>query len=314
MVPPVTDPGVHVARTTALLANASDAVEELEEVRETATGLYDALISSLPRLGVAIVIVLFGWLLGRLVRMVLRRRFTQTRSPSFAAVMSRVGGIVTIIVATLVAITVTFPSVQPVDVLASLGFFSVAVGFAFQDILENTLAGILLLFRQPFQGGDQIDLAGQRGTVEGITIRETRLRTFDGELLIVPNAEVYKNRILVQTAYPEKRWSFVVGVSYDDDLDTARNAAIEAVNSVPEVLAAPPPRALLVELGASTVNIEVQFWTGSRQGDGLATRDHVIDAVKAAMDAAEVSMPSDIVELAATRSFAAALRAGDREG
>ena len=284
------------------------------EVRETATSLYESFVASMPRLGVAVAIVGFGWLFARLVRMVLRRRFSRTRSPSFAQVMSRVAGVVVIVLAVLVAVTVTFPSVKPVDVLASLGFFSVAVGFAFQDILENTLAGILLLFRQPFQGGDQIDLAGQRGTVEGITIRETRLRTFDGELLIVPNAEVYKNRILVQTAFPEKRWSFIVGVSYDDDLDTARNAAIDAVNSVPEVLATPGPRALLVELGASTVNIEVQFWTGSRQGDGLQTRDRVIDAVKSAMDAAEVSMPSDIVELAATRSFAAALRAGDREG
>lgn len=296
-----------------LVANTSDAGEELEDIAQTATGLYDAFVGALPRLGVALAIVLVGVLLGRGARWLLRRRFLRSRSPSFAHVMSRVGGVVVVVLAVLVAITVTFPSVKPVDVLASLGFFSIAIGFAFQDILENSLAGILLLFRQPFVGGDQIDLAGQRGTVEGITIRETRLRTFDGELLIVPNAEVYKNRLLVQTAYPEKRWSFVVGVSYDDDLDVARNAAIDAVNSVPEVLPTPPPRALLVELGASTINIEVQFWTGSRQGDGLQTRDRVIDAVKSAMDANEVSMPSDIIELAATRSFAAALRAGDRE-
>lgn len=294
--------------TPVLLGTADDPVRELEEVRDTATSLYETVVAATPRLAVALVIVLLGVAVGRIVRVVLRRRFTRTRSPSFAEVISRVLGVVVVVLAVLVAITVTFPSVQPVDVLASFGFISIAVGFAFQDILENTLAGILLLFRQPFRGGDQIDLAGQRGTVEGITIRETRIRTFDGELLIVPNAEVYKNRILVQTAYPEKRWSVVVGVSYDDDLGLARDAAIEAVHSVPEVLASPPPRALLVELGASTVKIEVQFWTGSRQGDGTQTRDRVIDAVKSAMDANGVSMPSDIVELGATRSLARALR------
>lgn len=296
------------------LATTADAVEELEEVADTATSLYTTVVESLPRLGVALAIIVVAVLVARITRWGLRRRFTRTRTPSFAQVMSRVAGVVVLVVGVLVAITVTFPSVKPVDVLASLGFFSIAVGFAFQDILENTLAGILLLFRQPFRGGDQIDLDGQRGTVQDITIRETRLRTFDGELLLVPNSQVYKSRLLVQTAYPEKRWSVLVGVSYDDDLDTARAAAIEAVDSVPEVLLEPRPQALLVELGASTVNIEVQFWTGSRQGDGLQTRDRVIDAIKTHMDAHEVSMPSDIVELAATRSFAAALRAGDREG
>ena len=296
-----------------LATTAPDAGEELEDIRDTATSLYDTLVAALPRLGVAVGIVLAGVLLGRGARWLLRRRFTRTRSPSFAEVMSRVAGVMVVVLAVLVALTVTFPSVQPVDVLASLGFFSIAIGFAFQDILENSLAGILLLFRQPFRGGDQIDLDGQRGTVEGITIRETRIRTFDGELLIVPNAEVYKNRLLVQTAYPEKRWTFVVGVSYEDDLDTARTAAIDAVTSVREVLTTPPPLALVVELGPSTVNIEVQFWTGSRQGDGLQARDRVIDAVKTAMDANHVTMPSEIIELAARSSLADALRQQRRE-
>ncbi len=281
---------------------------DLEEVGESATSLLQAVLDALPRLAVAAVIVLVFVLLGRLARWVLARHFRRTRTKSFTEVMSRVGGVAVITAGVLVAITVTFPSVKPVDVLASLGFFSVAVGFAFQDILENSLAGILLLFRQPFQGGDEVDVDGMRGTVQEITIRETRIRTYDGELLIVPNADVYKNRIIVQTAYAEKRWSVLVGVSYDDDLDTARRAAIAAVDSVPAVLAEPRARALLVELGASTVNIEVQFWTSSRQGDGLVTRDHVIDAIKSGMDANGVSMPSDIVELAATRSFTEAMK------
>ena len=295
------------------LLGTIDPQGELDDVVETADSLLDALVAALPRVGVALALVLVAWLVGRLVAWALRRRWSRTRTPSFAQVMSRVVSVLVVVVGVLVALTVTFPSVRPVDVLASLGFFSVAVGFAFQDILENLLAGVLLLFRQPFRGGDQVDVDGMRGTVLEITIRETRIRTFDGELLIIPNADVYKNRIVVQTAFPEKRWSVLVGVSYDDDLDVAREAAIAAVDSVAEVLLEPRPRALLVELGASTVNIEVQFWTGSRQGDGLATRDRVIDAVKTHMDAAEVSMPSDIVELAATRSFAQALRAGDRD-
>ncbi len=296
------------------LATVDQVGEDVADVGRTARELVEAFVDQLPRLGIAAAVVLAFWLLAVVLRSLLRRRFTRTRTPSFAEVMSRVVGVLVVLLGVLAAITLTFPSVQPVDMLASLGFFSVAVGFAFQDILENLLAGILLLLRQPFRGGDQVDLGGMRGTVEEITIRETRVRTFEGELLIVPNADVYKNRILVQTAYPAKRWSVRVGVGYDDDLDAARDAAIAAVDSVDDVLDAPPPSALLVDLGMSTVVIEVQFWTGSRQGDGLQTRDRVIDAIKREMDAAEVTMPSDIVELAATRSFAEALRAGDRDG
>lgn len=287
--------------------------DTVQEVEQSTSQLLSGVADALPRLGIAAAVVAVFWLLGQGLRIILRRRWTRTRSPSFARVMSRVTALLVVVLGLLVAVTVTFPSVQPVDVLASLGFFSVAVGFAFQDILENTLAGILLLFRQPFQGGDQIEVGGRRGTVEGITIRETRLHLFDGDLLIVPNSDVYKHEILVQTATPRRRWSFVVGVGYDDDLTLARTTAVAAARSVTEVLDEPPPSALLSELSPSTVNFEVLFWTSSRQGEGLETRDRVIDAVKGALDEAGVSMPSDIVELGATRSFAQALRAGDRD-
>src|SRR5680860_1023983 len=106
------------------------------------------------------------------MHVILRRN----RTASFARVMSKVSGWVLLGLAVMVATAVAFPSVKPVDILAGLGFFSVAVGFAFQDILENTLSGILLLFRQPFESGDQIMVQEQTGTVEAITIRETRIQ------------------------------------------------------------------------------------------------------------------------------------------
>lgn len=126
--------------------------------------------------------------------MLLRRRTLR-----FARGLSEVGAWLFVVAVFLIAAAVTFRSVKPVDLLAGLGFFSVAVGFAFQDILENTLAGMLLLFRQPFRSGDQIDVVGTSGTVEEITIRETRINTYDGELVIIPNRDVYKNIITVHT-------------------------------------------------------------------------------------------------------------------
>ena len=134
--------------------------------------------------------------------------------------ISKLASWVIVIVSVLLAVAVTFPSVKPVDLLAGLGFFSVAVGFAFQDILENTLAGVLLLFRQPFRSGDQINVVGQSGTVTEINIRETRITTFDGESVIIPNRDVYKNVILVHTHHDTHRLQFDIGIAYDNDADT----------------------------------------------------------------------------------------------
>lgn len=182
------------------LRAADDSTGEASaEIADSANGLWQTTLDAVPRVGTALVIIAVGWIGARLLRMGLHRYWKKRQTPSFALVMSKVVGWVVLTIVILLAIAVTFPSVKPVDLLAGLGFFSVALGFAFQDILENTLSGILLLFRQPFRSGDQITVMDRSGTVEGITIRETRLTTYDGELVVIPNRDVYKNVIDVHT-------------------------------------------------------------------------------------------------------------------
>jgi small-conductance mechanosensitive channel len=183
-----------------------------------------------------------------------------------------------------------------------LGFFSVAIGFAFQDILENTLSGVLLLFRQPFRSGDEIAVAGYEGTVEGITIRETRIRQYDGQLLLVPNRDVYKNVIRVQTSKTERLLTFVVGVAYDADLQSVRRVVLDALRDVDTVAAEPPPEALVQEFGGSAVEIGVRFWSNSHQLNAVRARDDAISAVKAALDAAGIDLPPAIVELRSSKN------------
>ncbi len=278
-----------------------------EEVAASASDLWSSFVGSLPRVGVAIVIIIFGWAAAKGVRWLLRRYFESRNTASFAQVMSKVGGWVIVSLATLIAITVTFPSVKPVDLLAGLGFFSVAVGFAFQDILENTLSGVLLLFRQPFQTGDQIEVQNRTGTVEAITIRETRIKTFDGQLIVIPNRDVYKSVIRVQTHYEDRRLSFTVGIAYENDAHEACDVIVDALSQVEGVADDPPPDAITSELGVSTVNIEARFWCRPQQRDALIVLDRAIKAVKAALDEHGIEMPADIVALQATPSFKAAL-------
>ncbi len=163
------------------------------------------------------------------------------------------------------AIAVTFPSVKPVDLLAGLGFFSVAVGFAFQDILDNTLSGILLLFRQPFRSGDQITVVERSGTVQGITICETKLITYDGELVVIPNRDVYKNVINVHTHNDIHRMEFAVGIAYENDPDDAIEVIHEVLSTLDKVRREPEPLAIVIELGVSTVKVSVMFWTDAHR-------------------------------------------------
>jgi small-conductance mechanosensitive channel len=282
--------------------------DSADEIAESASRIWDTAVRALPRIGVATIVIVAGWGLGRLVRLGATAIFGRRHTPSFATVMGKLTGWMVATLGVLLALAVTFPSVQPVDLLAGLGFFSVAIGFAFQDILENLLAGILLLFRQPFVGGDQIRVGDNEGTVERITIRETVLLTFDGQRILIPNADVYKSAVRIYTARPSRRTSFLVGIAYEADLDRARGAARDALEQVPGVLGDPPPEALVVELKGSTVDLDVRFWSSARELQRRAVLDRAIAAVKRAFDDAGIEMPSDIVALQATSSFEAALR------
>jgi len=288
------------------------AVAPTEEISSSARSLWESLLDALPRLGVAIVIVFVGWGFSRGVRWLMRTRLQRSRTPSFAKVISKLTSWIVVIVGVLFAVAVTFPSVKPVDLLAGLGFFSVAAGFAFQDILENTLAGVLLLFRQPFRSGDQISVVDQSGTVTEINIRETRMTTFDGESVIIPNRDVYKNVILVHTHHDMHRLQFDIGIAYDNDAEQATRAIVEALTTVPSVGLDPPPEALVHELGVSTVNIRALLWSDSRRHESITVLDAAIKAVKSRLDRDGIEMPAEIVVLQAAPSFGAALHGNAR--
>ncbi len=268
----------------------------------------EALTAALPRLGLALGFVLAGWVLSRSLRWVLRAWFRRTRTPSFARVMSKVAGCMLFGVALLAATAAAFPSVKPVDLLAGLGFFSVAIGFAFQDILENTLSGVLLLFRQPFVTGDQIQVQEESGTVLAITIRETRIKTFDGQLVVIPNRDVYKSVIRVQTHFDDRRLTFTVGIAYENDAGRHGCGSGRARRGRRASTPNRHPRRWSPSWAPPRSSIEVRFWCASRQHEGLVVQDRAITAAKAALDAAGIEMPADIIALQATPSLAAASR------
>lgn len=277
--------------------------DELGEARERARGFVEDFTDALPRLGVAVAIVVVAWLLSRMVRAILRPRLSRARTPSFGNVISKLVGYSIVTLGVVAAVTVAFPSIQPVDVVAGLGVVSIAAGFAFQDIFSNLLSGLLLIVRQPFRGGDEIKVLDHEGIVEGITIRETQIRTFDGRRILIPNRDVYQNAIEIQTAFSAVRTNIVVGCSYDDDLEVAATTALAALAGTAGVLERPAPEAYFVEFGESSVDLDLRYWTDPHEAEIRQIQHRVVLAIKAAFDDAGLDIPFPIRSLTATGSF-----------
>lgn len=231
-------------------------------------------------------------LLGRLLDRLLRPTFARARvRPAKAQLIRKLVTALAWAVAIVAAAIVMFPTITPGRVLTALGFTSIAIGFAFKDIIENFFAGILILAREPFSIGDVIECDGKEGLVESISLRYTYMRQVDGQQVVLPNGTIFKEPVTVRTDWPSRRVLFVVGIGYGADLDGAREVIRQAVLSCPSVHANRPVEVFTLNLSPSTVDIEVAWWTGSKPLEVRRSRDEVVTAVKKALDAAGIEIP-----------------------
>lgn len=192
----------------------------------------------------------------------------------------------------MVAAMITFPGMTPSKTLAVLGLGSVAVGFAFKDIFENFFAGILILWKYPFDKGDFIECGEIKGKIENISIRMSMIRQVDGQLVVVPNAMLFKNAVDVLTDQSVRRTTIVCGVAYDSDLDQSRDVIRRAVETCRTVRHGDHPIEIFAqELADSSINFEVTWWTGATPKEIRESRDEVVRAVKKALDEAGIEIP-----------------------
>ncbi|MGB3828287.1 MAG: mechanosensitive ion channel family protein [Ornithinimicrobium sp.] len=248
--------------------------------------------------------IAIGWL----VRWSLARYLTwRSRGPSAVSVFSHLGQWLVILLGVGVALTIVFPSVRPVDILGGLGVISIAAGIAFQTVLGNMFAGIMILSRGRFVVGDQIGVQEVRGTVTDITLNSTTVRTFDGRQVLIPNQVMHSDLVTVQTGYEHVRTSVEVQIDAAADPDRARRIAIEAMESVAIVSADPQPQALLTTLDKGALTLDLRFWSGARQLETREAQHAVISAVLAAFIAADVRLADEIQTIEAGPDLLGAL-------
>jgi small conductance mechanosensitive channel len=175
--------------------------------------------------------------------------------------------------------------------VSTLGIGGVALGFAFKDIFQNFVAGILLLVGQPFRVGDQIRMGEHEGTVDEILTRATYLKTYDGRRVIIPNSDLFTNAVTVNTAFATRRMEYDIGIGYGDDIEAARAIVLGVLGSIDGVLPDPKADVIVVALADSTVVLRARWWSSSRIGDLMVSRDKVLTQCKQQLTAAGIDLP-----------------------
>ncbi len=265
----------------------------LDVVLEKLNSLVTGTLRLLPNLLIAVVVFICFWFLAKGVRTLIKRLTRkQERGQRIGSVLSRLAQSVLILVGLFVALTIVVPSFKPGDLVELLGISGVAIGFAFRDILQNFLAGILILLTEPFRVDDQIVYQDVEGTVERIQTRATIVRTYDGRRVVVPNGEIFTNYITVNTAWEKRRLQYDFGIGYGDSISNAKRIILETMRNLDGILQDPPPEALLLSLGDCTINIRARWWIDPpRRADEVSAMDTVLTALTEALIAAGIDLP-----------------------
>ncbi|NGZ94554.1 MAG: mechanosensitive ion channel protein MscS [Nitrospira sp. WS110] len=260
-----------------------------ERVRELAADL----IGALPNLILGILAFLLFAVIARVAGKA-ASRLADRRDGGLGAslVVQRLTKGAVLIFGLLVALTVALPSFHPGDLIQLLGISSVAIGFAFRDILQNFLAGILILFTHPFRLGDQIVAGPFEGTVEDIQTRATFIKTYDGRRIVIPNADLFTQKVIVNTANDLVRVEYDLGIGYGDDIDRAKTLILEAIGKVQGILTEPSPDVIVIELGTSSVVLRTRWWIANpTKAETLDTRDRVLTVIKNTLFANGIDLP-----------------------
>lgn len=256
----------------------------------------ETFISMLPNLVTCILLLILFWLLAKLTRKLILKL---SKKISDNAALNKLLGTIAFIsilgVGFFVALSVLKLDKAVTSLLAGAGVIGLALGFAFQDSATNFISGIFMAVRKPFKLGDIIATADEMGTVQKMSLRNTILHSFQGQQIIVPNKEVFQNKLINYSSLGSRRIDLDVGISYGDDLEKARKVAIEAVENLNSIESSKNVDLFYNEFGGSSINFTVRFWIDYPDQPGfLKARSEAIIAIKKAFDKNNISIPFPI--------------------
>ena len=265
-------------------------------IEEKLGGWFDVVISHIPNFIVAVIIaIIFSFIArfaGKGMKKVLRRSLDSTQ---IADLMASIFKVIVLSVGVFIALDFMGLKSTVTSLLAGAGIVGLAIGFAFQDMTENLIAGIAMGIRKPFKAGDVIETDNVFGSVHSINLRNTLIESFYGQLILVPNKILFRNVLRNYSTLGVRRIEVPVGISYADDIEKASEVIVEKINQFDFVIRKNETAVYAEGFGDSSINLLVWFWIKyPGEPDFMTVRHKGVVAVKQALDAADISIPFPI--------------------
>lgn len=250
-----------------------------------------SIISELPLIVAGILVLGFFYILAKVARAFFWKTTQRTKLDYRLRILfSRIIVVVVVTLGLFTALTVIVPSFNFGSLIAGVGFTSIVLGFATKDILNNFLSGILILWQQPFQIGDHLFVGKESGKVEFIGVRATSLRKDDGELILIPNGDMYSTALTIRGAGAKRRMNLKFNLGYDADIARAKTIAYEALANTEGVVPDPRPNVYVSDLTSDGVNITANFWINTNESRPLKVFDLAAIAILSALNKNEIEV------------------------
>lgn len=275
-------------------SNTNRIVEDAAKIKDVTWNSINkilvSIVEQIPLIIAGLIVLLLFWLISKAVKSIFLSASGKTRLDYRLRILfSRLIGVAIITVGCLTAFTV-FTDLNFGSLIAGLGFTSFIIGFATKDILNNLLSGVLILWQQPFRIGDYLFVGSNQGKVEHIGVRATKLRKDDGELVLIPNGDMYSSALTIRGAGAERRMLLKISISYECDIARVKEIIADVLKRTEGVVEEPQPTVVVTDLTSDGVNISIYFWINTDKDKPMLVFDAVASNIKKAMDDAGIEM------------------------
>lgn len=288
-------------------------------LEESFSEFYEDLIAQAPGIAMGIFIISLGIIIGSYVGTFATNRISsRTRDPLMSRFLGKTIRFIFIVIAIMLGLRAAGLGGIATGILTAAGASALVLGFAFKDIGENFIAGIILAFNRPFDIHDTVQIGENFGKIKGLEFRYTKLKTFDGKDVYIPNSDVLTEPVTNFTEDGFFRWNFTVGIDYENNIEGAKELIMEVLRKEPTVIEDEEHMNFVIEdeLATSTVNLKVFFWVDTKdfRKFAMVTKGKVIRKVKESLMSNGYYLPADIQEIklyGAEQDFPVRLNSGE---
>jgi len=273
-----------------------------ESLSNAFSSSWQSFIRHLPQYLVGLLIIVAGILISNGITKGFRRAVSRrSNDPLMTNFLAKSIKLVLIVLVILIGLRAAGFGGIAAGLLTTAGASAIILGFAFRDIGENFISGVILSFNRPFDVNDTVQIGDVFGKVKAMEFRYTKIKTFDGQDVYIPNSDIIKKAVFNYTEDGFLRLDFSVGIDYDDDIETASQIVLKTIHDTTDVVEDSQHETFVVvdNLDTNTVVLKAYFWVNTTEYRHMALliRSKAIKAAKEALAAAGISMPANIQEI-----------------